>query len=153
MLTEICQYLKNWFDRDQAKYYGKFVISDGTIQSYNDGDMGLIDGQYFRIIGSLLNDGVHQYPSTGLKNESFDGAVWSMAIPPAVLALSEDIDAWQKKHGVVDSYAMSPYTSESFGGYSYSKSQGSYGSEDSGGNGGWQSAFKNRLAPWRKLMM
>ena len=75
MLTEICQYLKNWFDRDQAKYYGKFVISDGTIQSYNDGDIGLIEGQYFRIIGSLLNDGVHQYPPTGLKNESFDGAI------------------------------------------------------------------------------
>lgn len=73
-----------------------------------------------------------------------------MAIPPAMLSLSEEIDAWQTKHGGVDSTAMSPYNSESFGGYSYSKSSG--GSAESGGGfGGWQSAFANRLNPWRKL--
>lgn len=148
MLTEICQYLHNWFE--VAKFYGKFIISDGHIESYNDGDIGLIEGQYFRIIGSLLNDGVHQYPSEGLKDETFDGAIWSMALPPAVLSLSEEIDSWQIKHGSVDSTAMSPYNSESFGGYSYSKSSG--GSvESGGGSGGWQSAFANRLNPWRKL--
>jgi hypothetical protein len=149
MLTEICQYLHNWFDRDQAKYYGKFEISNGQITSFNDGDI-LIEGQYFRIIGSLLNDGVYQYPSTELKDETFDGAIWSMAIPPVILALSKDIKDWQEKHGAVDSYAMSPYQSESFGGYTYSKSSG--GSSDDGGNGGWQSAFANRLKPWRKLI-
>lgn len=148
MLTEICQYLHNWFD--VAKFYGKFIISDGHIESYNDGDMGLIEGQYFRIVGSLLNDGVHQYPSEGLKDETFDGAIWSMAIPPAMLSLSEEIDAWQTKHGGVDSTAMSPYNSESFGGYSYSKSSGG-SAESGGGSGGWQSAFANRLNPWRKL--
>lgn len=148
MLTEICQYLHNWFE--VAKFYGKFIISDGHIESYNDGDMGLIEGQYFRIIGSLLNDGVHQYPSEGLKDETFDGAIWSMAIPPAMLSLSEEIDAWQTKHGGVDSTAMSPYNSESFGGYSYSKSSGG-SAESGGGSGGWQSAFANRLNPWRKL--
>ena len=148
MLTEICQYLHNWFE--VAKFYGKFIISDGHIESYNDGDMGLIEGQYFRIVGSLLNDGVHQYPSEGLKDETFDGAIWSMAIPPAMLSLSEEIDAWQTKHGSVDSTAMSPYNSESFGGYSYSKSSGG-SAESGGGSGGWQSAFANRLNPWRKL--
>ena len=147
MLTEICQYLHNWFE--VAKFYGKFIISDGHIESYNDGDIGLIEGQYFRVVGSLLNDGVHQYPSEGLKDETFDGAIWSMAIPPAVLSLSEEIDSWQTKHGSVDSVAMSPYNSESFGGYSYSKSSG--GSAEVGGNGGWQSAFANRLNSWRKL--
>ena len=148
MLTEICQYLHNWFE--VAKFYGKFIISDGHIESYNDGDMGLIEGQYFRIVGSLLNDGVHQYPSEGLKDETFDGAIWSMAIPPAMLSLSEEIDAWQTKHGSVNSTAMSPYNSESFGGYSYSKSSGG-SAESGGGSGGWQSAFANRLNPWRKL--
>ena len=148
MLTEICQYLHNWFE--VAKFYGKFIISDGHIESYNDGDMGLIEGQYFRIVGSLLNDGVHQYPSEGLKDETFDGAIWSMAIPPAMLSLSEEIDSWQTKHGSVDSTAMSPYNSESFGGYSYSKSSGG-SAESGGGSGGWQSAFANRLNPWRKL--
>lgn len=150
MLTEICQYLHNWFEK--AKYYGKFQISDGSIESYNDGDIGLIEGQYFRIIGSLLNDGVHRYKSESdvLMDETFDGAIWSMAMPPAVLSLSEDIDAWQSKHGGADSAAMSPYQSESFGGYAYSKSSGG-NVESGGGNGGWQSAFANRLKPWRKL--
>lgn len=152
MLTEICQYLKNWFDRDQSKFYGKFIISNGGIESYNDGDMGMIEGQYFRIIGSLLNDGVYQYPSEELKDETFEGAVWFMAIPPAVIALSEDINVWQTKNGDVNSQAMSPYQSESFGGYSYSKASGGGSADFGGGNGGWQSAFANRLKPWRKVL-
>ena len=152
MLTEICQYLKNWFDRDKPKYYGKFIISGGNIESYNDGDMGMIDGQYFRIMGSLLNDGVYQYPPEGLKDETFEGAVWFMAIPPTVIALSEDINAWQAKYGGVDGTAMSPFQSESFGGYSYSKSGSGYRDSSDGGDGGWQSAFANRLKPWRKVI-
>lgn len=150
ILTELCQYLHNWFDRDQPKFYGKFIIDQGNIQSYNDGDMGMIDGQYFRIMGSLLNDGVHQYPPTDLVDETFDGAVWFCALPPTVVALSEDILAWQEKNGSVDSNAMSPYTSESFGGYAYSKGGGS--TDSNGGNTGWQSAFAYRLSPWRKVI-
>lgn len=151
MLTEICQYLHNWFDRDQAKFYGRFVIDNGDIQSYNDGDMGMKEGQYFRILGSLLNDGVYRYPSEELKDETFDGAIWFCAIPPTVSALSEDIKVWQEKHGSASSEAMSPFNSESFGGYSYSKSGGS-GEGTGGGNGGWQSAFAYRLNQWRKII-
>ena len=149
MLTEICQYLKNWFDRDQAKFYGKFTITGGILESYNDGDMGMIEGQYFRIIGSLLNDGVYQYPTMELQDETFEGAVWFMAIPPAVVALSEDINSWQTKYGSADSTAQSPFQSESFGGYSYSKGGNT---STNGGNGGWQSAFASRLTPWRKVI-
>lgn len=149
MLTEICQYLKNWFDRDQSKFYGKFRILNGIIESYNDGDMGMIDGQYFRIIGSLLNDGVYQYPTQELQDETFEGAVWFMAIPPAVIALSEDINSWQTKYGGAESTALSPFQSESFGGYSYSKGGNT---STNGGNGGWQSAFASRLNPWRKVI-
>ena len=149
MLTEICQYLHNWFDKGQAKFFGEIAITDNLIL-VNGEEIALIDGQYFRVIGSLLNDGVHQYPSMELMDETFDGAVWSMALPPAVLALSRDIEAWQDKHGSATSEAMSPFNSESFGGYSYSKS-GSGSASGEGGNGGWQSAFANRLKPWRKL--
>lgn len=152
MLTEVCQYLKNWFDRDHPKFYGKFTISNGVLESHNDGDMGMIDGQYYRIMGSLLNDGVYQYPSEGLKDETFEGAVWFMAIPPTVIALSEDINAWQVKYGGVDGTAMSPFQSESFGGYSYSKSGSGYRDGSDGGEGGWQKAFANRLKPWRKVI-
>lgn len=148
MLTEICQYLHNWFDRDQAKFYGKFEISNGNIFSFNDGELQLKEGQCFRVIGSLLNDGVHQYPSEGLKDETFEGAVWFCAVPPKIVALSKDIQKWQTKFGDAESQAMSPYQSESFGGYSYSKGGST---DDTGANGGWQSVFAYRLKPWRKL--
>lgn len=149
MMTEICQYLHNWFDRDQPKFYGKFEIKDGDIISYNDGDMGLKLGQYFRIQGSVLSDGVSIYPPTSLPDEVFEGAVWSMAVPPAIRVLAADIKAWCDKYQSVDSVAMSPYTSESFGGYSYSKSGG--GASDGSGGGTWEDVFANRLKPWRKL--
>lgn len=149
MLTELCQELRNWFDRNQPKYYGEFTIENGVLVLRDD--MSLKDGQYFRIIGSALNDGVHQYGVYGdaLEDEAFSGAVWAMAIPPAVLSLAKEIKAWQDKYGSIDSAAMSPFTSESFGGYSYSKSGAGSGSGSA--SGGWRSAFAGRLTPWRKI--
>lgn len=149
MLTELCGYLKNWFDR--ARFFGTFEIKNGRLLSFNDG--GIIqDGQHFRIIGSVFNDGVYQYDSNDpeeLQDETFSGAVWLLAIPQEVQDLSAEIDAWREKNEALDSAAMSPYNSESFGGYSYSKSSGI--TADGNGIGGWQTAFGNRLARWRKI--
>lgn len=145
MLTELCQELNNWFDVD--RYFGVFTIEDGELSA-----PFLQDGQYYRIYGSIFNDGVHKYgdESDVLQDESFDGAVWEMAVPPAVVALDADITAWQAKYGSAESEAMSPFTSESFGGYSYSKSNGRSDS-GSAGTGTWQSAFSSRLNLWRKI--
>lgn len=145
MLTELCKELNNYFDIKH--YYGEFTIADGALVDIDY----LQEGQYFRIVGSVFNDGVYQYPATELKDEVFDGAIWAMAIPSEVIALADDIDAWTKKYQSLDSSAMSPFTSESFGGYSYSKGSGS-----SSGNGGgvgntWQGVFANRLNKWRKI--
>lgn len=152
MLTEVCQELKNWFDI--KRYFGKFAIVDGQITSLDDKTFSLQNGQYFRIIGSLFNDGVHKYEpenkETDLKSEEFDGAVWSMAVPPVIVALSDDIAAWQAKYGGADSVALSPFSSESFGGYSYSKAQG-FASTGGGMLASWQAVFAARLRPWRKL--
>lgn len=144
MLTELCQELKNWFDKD--RFFGTFTISGGSIGL---SETGIQNGQYFRIVGSVFNDGVHQYPAAGLTDETFDGAVWLMAVPQAVITLNQDIMAWQRKYGTADSEAMSPFTSESFGGYSYSKGSGSSGSD--GGGVTWQSVFASRLNLWRKI--
>ena len=154
MLEEICRELNNWFDtnpNDGTKnhYFGTFVIEDGAIDL---SETDIQPNQYFRIIGSVFNDGVYQYPATGLTDETFAGAVWAMAVPPSVIALSAEIEAWQEKYGGVDSTAMSPYTSESFGGYSYSKSRGGSGNGSSdSGSGTWQSVYANRLNKWRKI--
>lgn len=154
ILTEICQEIRNWFDRNQSKYYGKITISGGVL-GVEDDSFGLQAGQYYRIIGSLFNDGVHKYDeSDPLTDENtFEGAVWSMAIPPAVVSLAKDIEDWQAKYGGVDSQAMSPFNSESFGGYSYSKSGGGSGaSSANGGAGTWQGVFAKRLNAWRKIL-
>lgn len=150
MLTEICQYLKNWFNRkpdgtDYPKADGVFTIEDGVLHT----DI-LADGQYFRIMGSLFNDGVHKYGDADLTDETFDGEIWSMGIPPGVIKLADDITAWVKKYGDIDSVAMSPYQSESFDGYSYTKQQG-YASVGGGMLTSWNAVFASQLAPWRKI--
>ena len=151
MLTEICQNLRNWFDRGQSKYYGKITIRDGVL-SMEDSGFAMQEGQYYRVIGSLFNDGVHRYNESLTDEETFEGAVWSMAIPPAVIELAEEIEAWQAKYGSADSLAMSPFNSESFGGYSYSKSGGGSGSASGNGAAGtWQGVFSKRLNAWRKI--
>lgn len=146
-IFEVCQYLKNWFDRNQIKYLGNITISNGALSE----TYGLKAGQYFRIIGSTLNnDGVYQYPITTLTDETFSGAIWGMSLPKAFIALLNDIEAWKTKYASVDSAAMSPYTSESFGGYSKS---GGAGSSDTNKDksGTWQGVFGARLAPYRKM--
>lgn len=154
MLTELCGYLKNWFVVKMC--YGKFKIVEGHI-TYADGtELPLQNGQYFRVIDSIFNDGVYCYfsgeseedsPSL-LKDEEFAGAVWTMAVPPDVISLAEDIKKWRDKYEGADSAMMSPFNSESFGGYSYSKSGGS--SADSENGNSWQSVFANRLTRYRK---
>lgn len=145
MLTQVCQYLRNWFER--TKYIGDFTIASGEL-TYGDGStLPLLSGQYYRIVGSVLNDGVHQVGEEGqpLKDESFTGSVWSMAVPPDFLTLVGDIGEWVKANAAV---INSPYQSESFAGYSYSKG---YAGGSGTGAITWQSQFAARLAPWRKI--
>ena len=143
MLTELCQELNNWFEREKRS--GSFRIVDGMLEA----DF-LLPGQYFRVMGSLFNDGVHQYGNDFLNDEDFTGSVWSLAIPVAVIKLSEDIDAWRAKYEAPDSSAMSPYMSESFGGYSYSKGSAISGT-GTGGATSWRTSFASRMNAWRKL--
>lgn len=156
MLTELCGYLKNWFE--VRKCYGSFVIADGQITFADGTELPLQEGQHFRIIDSVFNDGVYIKSSSlnnseeshtaPLRDEEFKGSVWCLAIPKEVIALADEIAAWKAKYEGADSAAMSPYQSESFGGYSYSKSSGVTAG---GSGGGWQSVFGNRLARYRKI--
>lgn len=155
MIESICQELNNWFDRDQPKYFGNFMLSGSTITDDFGNTVTFLEGQYFRIVGSVLNDGVYQYSSTPtytFESEAFaNGAIWAMAVPHTVVSLAAEIEDWMTKYAGVDSQAMSPYNSESFGGYSYSKSGGGSGSGSSDGGASWQGVFANRLKPWRKI--
>lgn len=143
-LSTLCKELKNWFEREC--HFGVFRIEDGAL---NAPHVQIADGQYFRIAGSVFNDGVHQYPATNLTDETFDGAIWTMAVPREVLDLLDEINAWLDKYAA-DSQADSPYASESFGGYSYTKASGS-GTGDASDPSTWMGHFKGRLNRWRKI--
>lgn len=151
MLQEICAELKNYFvNPEKDIHLGTYSIVDGDIASLSS---LLLDGQYFRIVGSRLNDGVYQYkdghcnivpaPYDVCMNETFEGAIWVMAVPPAVISLSREIKSWVDKYSEA---INSPYASESFGGYSYTKQSGS------GVNGSvsWKDTFSAKLKPYRR---
>ena len=140
-LADLCAEIRNYFVK--SKVFGTFRIEDGVVD-FSD----IQAGQFFRIVGSVFNDGVYVYPASGLIDEEFEGAVWLMAVPPAVLDLLEDINAWLSDPKVVEAMSR-PYQSESFGGYSYTKASG--GGSASGNALTWQSQFASRLNRWRKI--
>lgn len=136
MLTELCAELRNYFVKEV--YRGIFTIKDGSIAPLDF----LQDGQYFTIVGSVFNDGVHKYPTDVLIDETFDGTIRTMAVPPAVIALAEEIKSYNES----DAAKPSAYTSESFGGYTYTKA-----TDKNGAAASWQTIFASRLNKWRKI--
>ena len=147
MLTEVCAEIKNYFTYAEDRHIGDFAITDGHITPSVD-----FLTEYYRIVGSRLNDGVHKVGDTLVDEGTFHGAVWVMSIPADFLALVGEIETWQEKNGGADSVAMSPFQSESFGGYSYSKASGGSGSGSSGQTGPtWQSQYAKRLNIYRKI--
>ncbi len=141
MLTEICAEIKNYFTYEEDKMFGTFVIEGGAFNPPID-----YKTEYIRIAGSRKNDGVHKITDE-LKDEEFEGSVWMMSIPQDFLDLAKKIDDWNKVNGQADSVAMSPFNSESFGGYSYSKTGGYASAQGTG----WQVTFGKELNRYRKV--
>lgn len=146
MLTEICQEIKNYFTYKEDKHIGDFAIINGQISP----SVNLIT-DYFAIFGSRKNNGVHKVSDNDLQDEpKFHGSIWIMSPPQAFLELVEEIEQWQAKNGAADSVAMSPFVSESFGGYAYSKGGGTY---DSSGVTTWKNAYATRLKAYRRIRL
>lgn len=142
-LTEICASIKNYFCRDIKT--GTFTLVSGTAPLTE-----ILNGQYFRIVNSALNDGVWCNTNEDLKqlrSEIFNGEIWLMAVPRDFEELCNDIAEWRKKNEAVESVNMSPFTSESFGGYSYSKS----GTSSGNGATTWKTQFAKRLNTYRRI--
>ena len=152
MLQQIMDHIHNKFIRTPNP--GTYTIADGgTISPLPI----LKDGQRFWIVGSDLNDGVYTWHESGITNdddteaaglraETFAGTICALSVPPAVIALAEEIQTWVDENGgAVDS----PYTSENvIGVYSYTKSSGGTGA---GGAVSWQDVYKSRMDPYRKV--
>ena len=148
MLREVLDYVHNWFIKEP--HVGAFVIDNGALSPADF----LLEGQRFRVVGSVLNDGLYTYHSSGikdgddkavtLKDEAFNGTICALAVPRDVIALADEIGAWVTANSDT---LNSPYTSESFGGYSYTKASAGAGEKAYG----WQTQFSGRLNQWRKL--
>lgn len=150
MLQQVLENIHNMFVSMQND--GTFTIEGGSLPlSF------LKEGQRFWLVGSDLNDGVYTYHSAGIKDdddaeavglqdETFAGTICALAVPPAVIALSEEIKAWVDANGEA---LNSPYQSESvIGVYSYTKASGGSGA---GGSVSWQDVYRNQLNRWRKV--
>lgn len=140
-LDNYCADLKNYFiaDFDKDIHLDKYTISDGTITL----DF-LSENQYFRIVGSKFNDGVYKYDNKlALTDETFDGAVWAMSVPPAFLEAVTEAENYLKT-----SPSGIEYQSESFGGYSYTRAGGNNSSR-----GFWYlpSVTANKLNRYRRI--
>ena len=151
MLQQICENIHNYFI--EKEYSGEFTISGGVISPISF----LKEGQRFWLTGSSLNDGVYTYHSAGIKDdddskavglmdEMWAGTICAMAVPPAVISLSDEIKSWVASNGVT---VNSPYQSESvIGVYSYTKASGGSGA---GGSVTWQDVYANQLNRWRRV--
>ena len=137
MLTEICAEVRNYFI--VKIYEGEFTISDGQLTPSDF----LQENQYFRIIGSVFNDGVHQFSTSELTDETFSGSIWAMAVPLDFIALAAKI----KEYNQSDASKPTPYTSESFGGYSYSKATDKNGVPMNS----WRKVFAPELNRYRRM--
>ena len=152
MLQQVCENIHNYFIKDV--FEGSFEIADGMIS------LPLLDGQRFLIQGSVLNDGMYTYHTNGIKDdddsvevglrdETFTGTVCCLAVPPAVIALSGEINEWVETYGEA---VNSPYQSENvIGVYSYTKAQAGGGNGSDSSTVSWEDVYASSLNRWRKV--
>lgn len=145
VLEDILGHIHNWFDGNIAP----IVVTDCEIANGElPESVSILSGAWYRIQGSVLNDGLHLSPSTDLSDETFDGTITILTIPRPLLRLAEEISDWQALYGEATN---SPYASESFGGYTYTMRGASSSQGGSGGLTGWREVFADRLNQWRKM--
>lgn len=137
MLETVLNHLHNWFEIRGAARAGTYSIVSGVLPLEF-----LQPGQYYKIEGSVFNDGLHMYGKDDkLTDETFAGIIVPLAVPLAVKTLAKEIEEWCEKNPPSDKI------SESFGGYTYTR-----GTDGNGGvNGGWKMAYRDRLNLWKKV--
>lgn len=148
MMNRICGFIHNYFTARADIHTGTYTIAEGSITL-----PFLMDGQYFRIVGSALNDGVYLYPASELANETFRGEIWAMKVPKAVRDIAIEAAALEK--GNKDKL-NSPFQSENvIGVYSYTKSIAYQSGGAITGVDNWlfgkNGVFGARLNEWRKI--
>lgn len=142
MLEEILKIINNYFYATGEK--GSYNIQDNKLTVKRK----YIQGQYIKIEGSIMNNGVHkvlevsdnQITLEEAINEEFEGVIYGLAIPKDIIRLEPKIKEFESK------VKNSVYVSESVGGYSYTKAADKNGNVQS-----WVGAFANDLRPYRRI--
>lgn len=134
-VPELCEFTHNYFDREDEPISGTFAFEPDTVPD------GVVNGQYFRVIGSIFNDGVHKAGDADLTAETFTGRVQPMRVPPAFVALALTITEYDKAIP-----AGGKYTSQSFNGWSGTLASGSDGLPATGID-----RYRTEINRWRKL--
>lgn len=153
MLT-VMQKVNNYFYK--FKEVGRFSIVQGSIKVKGK----YYKGQFVRVLGSILNDGVYKIYSViddrivlestqevvgtefikTIEGEEFDGVIASLAVPVEFENLVTRIKEFNKNRKESD------LVSESFGSYSYSKATNKDGTQIT-----WEDQFKSDLRIYRKI--
>jgi hypothetical protein len=139
MLDAVIDYLRNDFRVRMTA--GTFAIEGGRLDVP---ELAIPEGAYIRIFGSVFNDGIHLYGDDDLTDETFDGTVWLLAIPTELLQLVSKIEA--DVAAGASTNTATPFKSESFDGYSYTRMTRADGSLMD-----WRDLYRDRLARWRKI--
>ena len=118
--------INNFFEDENGYNYGTWEIKDGLIT-----------------LPFLLNNQYKYDANLELVDETFNGTIVALKPPKAFIDLVTEITAYQYDFGS----KVTPYTSESFLNYSYTKATGTDGT----GQITWMDAYRKRLNQWRKL--
>ena len=141
-LKAICDYIHNYFEDDIVQ--GEFTITNGSLVTDS---IDILENQYYMIKGSVFNDGIYKHVCTDLTDETFRGKVITMRVPKDVLSVLERATQWENDN---KNTLNSPYQSESFGGYSYSKGT-STKKDGTQGQLTWRDVFGDELKAYRKI--
>jgi len=141
-LKAICDYIHNYFEKDIVQ--GEFTITNGSLVTDS---IDILENQYYMIKGSVFNDGIYKHVNTDLTDETFKGTVITMSVPKDILNVLQRATQWEQDNAKT---LNSPYQSESFGGYSYSKGA-STKKDGSQGQLTWRDVFGDELKAYRKI--
>jgi len=140
LMRECNNYFASWGE------YGNYKVENNVLEVRGT----YFKGQYVRVMGSIMNDGVYKVESyvdskitlQNLTDEEFCGYIYSLSVPKDFIFLSEQIEEYTSS---IDIKKIN-ITSESFNNYSKSIATGQNGSVLK-----WQDIFNGDIQVYKKI--
>lgn len=144
MLEQVLKAINNYFYKTGEK--GEYVVNNNEIEVKGK----YLVGQYIKIEGSILNDGVFKIVNVsrnkitidGGVDETFLGYIYGLAIPRDIIELEAKVKKFNNNIFTTNSI----YISETNGAYSYTKATDKNGNVQT-----WKNAFASDLEPYRRI--